>query len=178
LNTKLNKLVLAIGAMTMTSGAMAVDDTATFDATASIVSQCVVGNTTNMAFGSLTMLDSATGGLSTAKNNASATFDATCTNGGSAPTLKFVSTNGGGSAFGMLNQTAAATEVIAYTLYEGATDAGTAIAHSTAAAFTGFAADGVVKNLTVTGKVLAADKNGMPIACYSDTVTITATFVP
>jgi spore coat protein U-like protein len=174
-NMKMRKLALALSAMALAGGAMAVN---TFDATASITGQCVVSTTQGMAFGGLTMLDATTGRLSTAKNNATATFDATCTNGGSAPTLKFTSTNGGGSAFGMLNQTTLATDVIAYTLFEGGSDSGTAIAHAVDAAFTDFVADGTVKSLSVTGKVLPADKNGKPIASYSDTVTITATFVP
>jgi spore coat protein U-like protein len=174
-NTKMSKLALAIGTVVMAGGVMAAN---TLDATASITGQCVVSTTQGMAFGGLTMLDATTGRLSTAKNNATATFDATCTNGGSAPTLKFTSTNGGGSAFGMLNQTTLATDVIAYTLFEGASDSGTSIAHAIDAAFTGFDADGTVKSLSVTGKVLPTDKNGKPIAMYSDTVTITATFVP
>ncbi|MDB5758162.1 MAG: Spore coat domain protein [Burkholderia sp.] len=174
-NTKMNKLALAIGSLVMAGGVMAAN---TFNATASISGQCVVSTTQAMAFNGLTMLDATTGGLSTAKNNATANFDATCTNGGNAPTLKFVSSSGGGSAFGMLNQTALATEVIEYTLFEGTLDTGTSIAHNVDAAFTGFVADGTVKSLSVTGKVLPADKNGKPIASYSDTVTITATFVP
>lgn len=171
-NMKMRKFALAISALATAGSAMAVN---TFDATASITGQCVVSTTQGMVFGALTMLDATTGQLSTAKDNATATFDATCTNGGSAPTLKFTSANGGGSAFGMKSP---ATDVIAYTLFEGNTDGGTSIAHGVDAAFTGFVADGTVKSLSVTGKVVPADKNGKPIANYSDTVTITATFVP
>jgi spore coat protein U-like protein len=148
----------------------------TFDTTASISGQCVVSTTQGMVFGGLSMLDAATGGLSTEYDKATANFDATCTNGGSAPTLKFTSLNGG-TAFGMLDQTASGTEVILYTLYEGTTVSGTAVAHAVDAAFTGFTATGTVKHLSVTGKVLPGDKNGKPIANYADTVTITATFV-
>ncbi len=176
MNTKMSKLALAIGALVMVGGAIAANDNATFTASASIASECVVGNTANMGFGALTMLDTGSGGLSTAKNNATATFDATCTNGTLLPTLQFASTNGGGSAFKMLGGTGAA--LITYTLYEGATDAGTSIAHNTAAAYTGLAADGTVKSLSVTGKVMAADKNGKPIGAYTDTVTITVGFTP
>lgn len=170
-NMKMRKFLLAVSALATAGGATAVN---TFDATASVTGQCVVSTTQGMVFGALTMLDAATGRLSTEKNNATATFDATCTNGGSAPNLKFTSANGGGAAFGM----ASATDVIAYTLFEGVTDSGTSIAHAVDALFTGFVADGTVKSLSVTGKVLPADKDGKPIANYSDTVTITATFVP
>ncbi|HSV46544.1 MAG TPA: spore coat protein U domain-containing protein, partial [Ramlibacter sp.] len=142
--------------------------------TANVASQCVVGNTIAMAFGDLTMLDASTGTRSTAKNNATASFNATCTNGTLLPTLKFASANGGGSAFKMLGGTG--SDLITYTLYEGATDSGTSIAHNTLAAFGGFVADGAVKSLSVTGKVLDTDKNGKPIGGYADVVTITVGF--
>ena len=174
MNFKMTKLGLAIAAIATAGAAFAANDDATFEVSASIASQCVVGNTTNMGFGALTMLDTTTGGRSTAKNNATATFDATCTNGTVAPTLKFASANGGGSAFKMMGGTG--TDLITYTLYEGSADSGTLIAHNSLAAFTGFDADGAVKSLSVTGKVLAADKDGKPIGAYSDTVTITVGF--
>lgn len=174
MNTKMKKLALALGAMALAGGAMADNDNATFIASANIASECVVGNTSAMAFGALTMLDASSGGRSADDNTKTATFDATCTNGTLLPTLKFVSTNGGGSAFKMKHGTAA--DLITYTLYEGTTDSGTSIADATAAAYTGLTADGAVKNLSVTGKVAAVDKNGKPIGAYSDTVTITVGF--
>lgn len=169
----MNKFALAIAAIAVAGPALAVNDDATFGVSATIASECVVGNTTNMAFGDLAMLSSATAGLSTGRNNATATFDAACTNGTGAPTLQFASANGGGTAFSLKN---AGADLIAYTLYEGATDAGTPVAHNAAAAFTGFTADGAVKSLSVTGQVLAADKNGKPKGAYADTVTITVGF--
>lgn len=175
MNRKMTKLMMAVGAMALAGSAMAVNDSATFGVSASIASECVVGNTTSMAFGALTMLNATSGGLSTAKNNATATFDATCTNGTLLPTLQFASTNGG-SAFKMMGGTGA--DLITYTLYEGTTDVGTAIAHNVAAAYTGLAADGTMKSLSVTGKVINTDKNGKPIGAYSDTVTITVGFTP
>ncbi len=131
-------------------------------------------HTSVMPFGDLTMLDTGTGALATAKNNGTATFDAACTNGTVAPTLQFASANGGGSAFKLLG--GSGSDLITYTLYEGATDSGTLIAHDAAAAFTGFGADGTVKSLSVTGQILAANKNGKPIGAYADTVTITVGF--
>lgn len=171
----LNKFAIALVTITMAGSALAVNDSATFGVSATVASECVVGNTTAMAFGTLAMLDSATGGRSTAKNNATATFDAACTNGSALPTLQFSSGNGGGTAFALKN---AGSDLIAYTLYEGTADSGTLIAHNSAAAFTGFSADGAVKSLSVTGKVLAADKDGKPQGAYADTVTITVGFTP
>jgi len=169
----MNKFALTIAAIAMAGSALAVNDDATFGVSATVASECVVGNTTNMAFGNLAMLDSDIGGLSTAKNNATATFDAACTNGTGAPTLQFASANGGGTAFSLKN---AGTDMIAYTLYEGADDTGTLIAHNAAAAFTGFSADGAVQSLSVTGQVLDTAKNGKPKGAYADTVTITVGF--
>ncbi|MBC5767658.1 spore coat protein U domain-containing protein [Ramlibacter albus] len=176
MRAKTSKLAALVVALAAAGSVLAANDDATFAVTANIASQCVVGNTTAMAFGDLAMLNLASGGLSTAKNNATATFDTTCTNGTGAPTLKFASANGGGTAFKMRG--GSGSDTITYTLYEGATDAGTSIAHDTLAAYTGFAADGTVKSLSVTGQVAAADKNGKPIGAYSDTVTITVGFTP
>src|SRR4051794_37058310 len=113
--SKLSKLAVAIGATLVAASVYAANDTATFNVTSSIASECVVGNTTNMVFGNLSMLNATSGGLSTAKNNATASFDATCTNGTLLPTLKFASTNGGGSAFKMQGGTG--SDLITYTLY-------------------------------------------------------------
>lgn len=173
INLQKSALVLALA---LCGSAFAANDQATFGVSASIASECVVGNTTNMAFNTLSMLDTASGGLSTAKDNASATFDAACTSGTGAPTLKFASANGGGSAFALMG--GSGTDLITYTLYEGGTDSGTAIAHAADEAFTGFTADGATKSLTVTGQILAADKSGKPKGSYSDTVTITVGFTP
>lgn len=175
MTTKTTKLALAMGAMVATCGAWAANDNATFGVSATVASECVVGNTSNMAFGTLAMLNVTTAGLSTDKNNATASFDATCTNGTLLPTLQFASAQGG-TAFKMKN--ASSADLITYTLYEGSSDSGTAIAYDTAAAFTGFVADGAVKNLQVTGKIVAADKNAKPIGAYADTVTITVGFTP
>ena len=178
MNTKMSKLALAIGALVMAGGAWATNDSATFDSTAAVASQCVVGNTSAMDFGTLVMLDATTGGLDTGKANGTGGFDATCTNGTALQTLKFASLNGGGSAFKMKTGSGGLNELIAYTLYEGAADTGTAIAHNTLAAFTGFDADGTVKSLQVTGKVLPAAKNSAKVGSYSDTVTITVGYTP
>ena len=172
MSKRMNQLAAFMAAMAATGTVWAANDDATFGVSANIASQCVVGNTSAMAFGTLDMLNAANGGLSTAKNNATAQFDATCTNGTGSPTLKFASENGGGTAFKLKN----GSDLITYTLYEGATDGGTAIAHNAHASFGGFDADGTVKSLQVTGRILDTDKNGKPIGAYSDTVTITVGF--
>lgn len=147
----------------------------TFAVSATIAAQCVVGNTTSMAFGGLRMLNRATGGLDPESDYAEATFDAACTNGTNAPTLKFASQNGG-TAFKLMG--GMNSDLITYSLEVDSSGTTIAIAHDTFAAFPGFAADGSVKSLSVTGLIVAADKAGKTIGTYSDTVTITASFTP
>ncbi len=178
MNSRMTKLMMAIGAMAVAGGAVAVNDSATFTVGASVANECVVGNTTNMTFGALSMLDTTTGGRTTADTLATATFDATCTNGTPSPTLKFASTNGGGSAFKMKTGAGGANELIAYDLTVGTSATGTAIAHNAAAAFTGFDADGIVKSLTVAGNITAAAKVNAKVGTYADTVTITVGYTP
>lgn len=145
-----------------------------FEVSATIAAECVVGNTTAMAFGTLPMLSALTGGLSTFDKTATATFDATCTNGTANPTLKFTSTNGGDGVFQLMGPDSVK---MAYTLWEG--NATTVqISHDQDAAFTGFEADGTVKSLTVTGKIAPEQKNGKPVGSYQDTVLITVGFTP
>ena len=69
-------------------------------------------------------------------------------------------------------------ELITYTLTEGATVSGAAIAHNANAAYTGFTADGSVKSLSVTGNIAAAAKVNAKVGTYADTVTITVGYTP
>lgn len=172
MNTKLNKLALALGAMVMTGGAMAAT---TFDASASIASECLVATTSAMTFGVLPMLDLAQADRrSVADKPATATFDAICTVGTGSPTLTFTSASN--TAFLLTN----GTDTIAYALHEGTNAVtGTAIAYNTPAAFTGFdSATGAVAHLSLTGVVTAGAKNGKSKGAYSDTLTVTVAFTP
>ena len=94
------------------------------------------------------------------------------------PTLKFASRDGGGSAFKMKTGAGGENELIAYDLTVGTLATGTAIAHNTSAAFTGFDADGAVKSLTVAGNITAAAKVNAKVGTYADQVTITVGYTP
>ncbi|MES2786895.1 MAG: spore coat protein U domain-containing protein [Pseudomonadota bacterium] len=170
-NFKKSSFVLAFA---VCGSAFAADDSATFGVSASIAAQCVVGNTTAMAFEPLSMLNSVTGGLSAADDTATATFDATCTNGSGTPNLTFTSANGDG-AFALMGGDGSGNDLIAYSLYEGASTS-IGIGHDTPVTFADFAANGVVKAMTVTGKIAPGAKNGKPVGTYNDTVTITVGF--
>ncbi len=168
MNTKMNKLALAIGALVMSGGAMAAN---TFDVSASIAADCVVSTTQAMAFTGLDMLTSSAG-QSEEDTTATAKFDAICTNGTDAPTFSFASTKGV-TAFEMTNPDDVA---IAYTLHQGSTGAGSNITHGAATVFNNFSADGTAQELSVTGKVIPSAKNTKPVGTYGDIVTITAAF--
>lgn len=174
MNTTMNKLALAMGALMMTNGAMAADSgSTTMGVTASIVDACALGNTVALAFGELTMLTNTAQSPTASDSSGGGTFDAICTkNTLNTPKLKFTSANTEGTnSFRLVG--ADNTSYIVYTL---ATVGGTAIAHATDAAFNGFNADGVVKNLTIKGSITGAEKAGKKVQAYSDTITIQASY--
>lgn len=173
MNTKMSKLALALGALVAAGGAMAADSgTTTMGVSAAIVNECSLGNVTALAFGNLAMLTSGAQSSTASASSGGGTFDAICTNGAPTPKLRFTSANvGGTSSFRLVG--ADATTFIAYTVAESG---GTAITYGTDAAFTGFAADGTVDSLTLTGSISAAQKAAKPIQAYTDTITITSSF--
>lgn len=173
MTTKFNKLAIAVAAALLSASAFATDSgSADMGVTASIGEECSIGNTVTLDFGTLSMLSN--GGTSSAASTSTGggTFDAICTSGTTTPKLKFTSANAGStSSFRLVG--ADTTTFITYTLAESG---GTAIAYDTAAAFTGFSADGSTKNLAITGSIAAADKSGKAMQAYSDTITITSTY--
>lgn len=175
MNNKLNKLVLAIGAVVMSGGVMAAaSGSSSMNTTASVLAECSVGNVTALAFGDLVMLDKGGASNTASASSGGGTFDAACTTGTSTPKLKFTSANTGTAAnFRFVG--ADATSFIVYTLAESGNAAITAGAD---AAFTGFTADGVAKNLTIKGSIASGEKSGKKAQAYSDTITITSSFTP
>lgn len=170
-----NKVAIALAASVMSAGAFAGggdgSPSATMGVTATISPECSVGNTTTLAFGILSMLSN--GAQSTAISESSGgTFDAICTSGTSTPQLKFTSLNTSGSDFRLVGTDT--TTYIVYTLKEGS--GGTAIAHDTAASFTGFTADGTTKSLAVKGTISASEKHEKAQQGYTDTITITSSY--
>lgn len=174
--TKMSKLALAIGTLAIATGAMAVDSgVATLAVTASIAPECAVGNTTAMEFGDMTML-TARGEQTTSSNRSiGGTFDAICTNGTNAPSIRFTSSNSAGPNFRLLG--ADGTSFIVYSLTE-TTSSGVAITPGNNSAFTGFAADGTIKSLKIVAMITAAAKQTKRVQNYSDTITITTSYTP
>lgn len=173
MNTKMTKLALALGALVMAGGAMAVDSgTGTMGVSASIINECAVGTAAELTFGDLAMLTAAGAQIATASaSTGGGTFQAICTNGTPSPAFKFTSLNTADSKFRLVGDDA--STFIIYTL---ATAANAAITYGTAAAFTGFIADGTAQTLTIKGSIAAADKAAKGVQAYSDTITITSSY--
>jgi spore coat protein U-like protein len=175
MNSKLNKLALALGALAIAGGAMASDSGATtMGASASITAECSVGNVTPLAFGALAMLSNGSASTSASASTGGGTFDAICTSGATTPKLRFTSANTDTVANFRLRG-ADTTTLIAYTLAESGS---AVIAAGADAAFTGFTADGTVKSLTIKGSIASGEKTGKAAQIYSDTITITSSFTP
>lgn len=178
MNTTMSKLALAIGALVMAGGAMAVDSgSGTMAVSAAIVNECSVSTGSPLAFGDLSMLAAGLKSAAASVSIGGGAFDAICTSGAPAPKFKFTSLNAGAtSTFRMIGATDP-SQFIAYTLKEAS--GGTAdIVYGTAAAFTGFTANGITQNLTIAGSITAGEKETKKVQTYSDTITVLSSYTP
>jgi len=176
MNTTMNKLALAIGALVMAGGAMAAgSESGTMGTSAAILNECSVGNFSPLAFGTLAMLSNGAQSSADSASTGGGTFDAICTNGAPTPKLKFTSANTG---TGTINFQLIGTDgsLIVYTLKESSTGGTAAIVYGTDAAFTGFTATGTTKSLSIAGSITAEQKKAKKVQPYSDTITITSSF--
>ena len=169
---KFDKRVAVIAAALAFASAFATDSgTGSMGVTASIAEECSIGNVAALDFGQLSMLAAGAPTSGDSASTAGGTFDAICTSGTTTPKLKFTSANTAGADFRLKG--ADGTSYMVYTLAESG---GTAIAYDTAAAFTGFLAEGDAKSLAITGSIAASEKTGKAKQAYSDTITITSSF--
>ena len=150
-------------------------DTSTFGVSAQVAQTCVVGSgSATMDFGSLSLLDPATGKpVLSGKKDVDITFPVTCTNGSSGVQLKFTGTAATGFA---LKSTATPADTVTYTLYSDSYT--TALVRDTdanATSFAAFAADGVSHDLRIYGRV-DLTQNLKVHDDYADTVTITISY--
>lgn len=175
-NMNMNKLALVICAMVMASGAWATDNTSsTMGTSASIAAECAVGSAVAMNFGALDML-AGTALRSSAESVkvSGGTFKAICTNGTTAPKLKFTSANGASGTFRLVGATDPSM-FIAYVLKDG-TETVTITDNAAPAAFVGLDADGATKDLELVGRIFPSAKNGKSVQSYGDTITITSSW--
>jgi spore coat protein U-like protein len=179
MNTRASKLALSLGALLAASSAWA-STTANMTATATIQPQCAVGNAAPLTFGNLVMLEGAA--PTAVDSTASTTFDAICTNGTQAPKFAYGSANHVGTDFLLRGSGNWAGSYIRYYLYGDADQQGVPIVGRVATAYTGgfmgFMGSGATESLTLSAKILADDKRGLPPSAYTDTITITVSWTP
>ena len=174
MNTKMNKLALAIAAMAMAGAAMAASDTANLAVSATVENACAISAGT-LAFGTLALeVNAGLGTVSAANHDADSgsTISIVCTNGASAA----ITGDLGANATGSVRKMASGANRLAYELY---TDSGrgTVLDTSTGAiSYTGTGAATTDKAIfgRITGAQLAAAKKGS----YSDVVAMTITYTP
>ena len=176
----LNKLIFALGAMAIASGAMAVtssNNSGVIGTTASIAASCSVANTStsNLSFSALDTIDVNNASTSANNSTVAGSFKAICTNGTAAPTFTYTSANGGTTDF-HLNGVTTPAQTIVYTLYQSTDSTTNSVAINTPVAYPGFLTNGVQQTLNLSAKILAAAKSGKSVQSYADTITVTVTF--
>jgi spore coat protein U-like protein len=169
MTSKMTKLMIVLGAMTVAGSAMA--QSATMSTSASIASECSVGNMVALGFGDIQMLTEGAPSSTASESTGGGTFDAICTNGTPGPKFKFTSANTWFNDYRLIG--ADGTTFLNYTL---TTSGNTAITYGTPTTFGGFAANGTTQSLRIKGSIAAADKLGKLVQQYSDTITVTASF--
>lgn len=170
MNVKLNKLVLAIGAMIVASGAMAATDSANLTVGASVSNACSIGAGA-LNFGDLTLLvNGGLGTTGTAAGTASQTVPVVCTNGASAAVTAGLGLNAAVAVRKMIS----GSDLLTYELYTTA-DRDTILNSSNSISYTG---TGSAQTVTIYGKVTAADMISAKKGTYADTVALTITYTP
>lgn len=159
MNTKLNKLALAIGVLIMSGTAAAATATQNLDVSANIAASCEFGTAASLPFGALTVSDLANG-----KNETTAAaVKITCTNTGTAAKLY------GGATRQMTN----GANVLDYEVY---TDAGRTSALGTAAlGGASVTADGTEQTITLYGKTTSG-QGAKASGSYSQALALTVEF--
>lgn len=162
MNTKLNKLALAIGVVIMSGTVAAATATQNLSVSAEIAASCEFGTAASLPFGALTVSDLANGKSETT----AAAVKITCTNTGTAAKLY------GGATRQMVNGTNGTT-LLAYQVY---TNAGRTTALGTAAGDgASVTADGTEQTVTLYGQT-ASGQGGKASGSYSQALALTVEF--
>jgi spore coat protein U-like protein len=167
---KFNRLAVALAAVMVSSAAWA---DGTVGVSAAVAPECAVTQDADIAFGNLQMLNGVA--ASTTDSVGAGGMKAICTNGTTSPKFTFTSANSSGTDFRLIGGTDA-TVFIKYSLHSGTDASAAALPYNSATAYPGFNADGTLQTLPLSGKILAADKQGKKVQAYSDTITVTTSF--
>jgi hypothetical protein len=170
-NVKFNKVAMAVAVVAMSGAAHATDSgSGQLNVSATIAPECTVAQNVAINFSNLNMLNGAA--QSSSDDVATGSVNAICTSGTPSPQFRYTSAN---TAFQLKGGTDA-TQLIAYSLYQNDTATGTAVTYNTDVAHPDFTADGTVKVLNLSARILPTDKNGKTVQAYSDTITVTTSF--
>ena len=174
MNIKLNKLALAIGAMTIAGASFAAVETANLATSATVQNACAIG------VGAAT-----TGTISLDVNDGLGTVNATPTSFNSGESINIVCTIGataaitaglGANAAGSVRNMLSGTDKLAYELYTTA-DLATVLDTTTGSIpYTGTGA--TTTNTVIYGKITGAQLAAAPKGSYTDTVGLTITYTP
>lgn len=180
MNTKTNKLALAIAAMVMAGSAMAATttDTANLTVSATVENACAI-SAGALAFGTMKLgVNAGAGTLGTQSDkngDTGGSISVVCTTGASATITAGMGLNGGGTARVMKS---AANDLLAYELY---TDSGRGTVLGTPSSGTGISYTGTGSATTTTdifGRILGANIAAAPAGTYADTVAMVITYTP
>jgi len=180
MNTTMNKLALAIGALVMAGGAMAATDTANLAVSATVLTNCAIGPGTlafpvDLQLGVNKGLGTKAGTQSNADSDSGTSISVTCTNGSSAA----ITAGAGANAANVVASTRAlksGSNYIDYELYT--TTARTLVLNGTnSISYTGTGLAETDKT-TIFGRILGADIALAKAGVYADTVAMTITYTP
>ena len=174
MNTKMSKLVVALGAMAVTGTSMAATDTANLAVSATVVNACAIGAGA-LAFGSLSL--AVTAGAGTAGTTADVDADSgtsisiICTNGTSAAITGDLGLNAVGSVRKMIS----GSDLLTYELYTNA-GRGTVFNATNSIPYTGTGS--ATTATAVYGRILGTNLAAAKKGTYADTVAMTITYTP
>ncbi|MFT5644138.1 MAG: spore coat protein U-like protein [Janthinobacterium sp.] len=175
MNMKLNKLALAIGAMTIAGASFAQStDSSTLGTSATVENACAIGSGAAAA-GTLTLDVNAGAGTVNATNidfDSGTSISIACTIGASAQITAGLGNNAGvGTTRSMLS----GTDTLAYELYADAVRA-TVLNGTNGIAYTGTGA--TTTNTVIYGQITGTQLAAAPKGTYADTVAMTITYTP
>ncbi|WP_198140664.1 Csu type fimbrial protein [Polaromonas naphthalenivorans] len=180
MNTTMNKLALAIGALVMAGGAMAADDNANLAVSATVLTNCAIGPGTlafpaNLQLGVTKGLGTKAANPANADSDSGTSISVTCTNGSSAA----ITAGAGANTAGVVATTRALKSGSNYIDYELYTDTNrtTVLDGTNSISYTGTGLTEIDKT-TIFGRILGADIATAKAGAYADTVAMTITYTP
>jgi spore coat protein U-like protein len=174
MNRNMTKLIMAIGAMALTSGAMAASSDADLTVSAGVENRCSIGGGT-LEFGDGLGIAASGGILGTQPNVQNAVvIRYVCTNGASASITGGLGLN----AVSSVRKLKVGNELLTYELYTTATRDVPLGQTAGAAGSIAATADGTTQTALIHGLILGADIAAAKQGHYADTVVLSINYTP